>query len=289
LNGQQQQVTADFDFICDLPSFHDFSFQNTIAAVDPHVIDGNSNNNTRTASITDTGEGEVDAEILSMDLTGSAQPLAGVPFTITVDEDVAFTDVDALPDAFFNVFFEVDVPSLPPDCTVDPLDDVVRSELDEGLTTTVSADFEVTCTQVSSHEISFTNTITSVDQHVYDVDSLNDTRTETFQFSVLHQCNGLLSTIVGTPASETINGTSGIDVIVALAGNDTIKGRAGNDVICAGPGDDRVYGGDGADLIFGEGGNDVVYGNAGEDEILGGDGNDRLKGDEDNDIGVMTK
>jgi M6 family metalloprotease-like protein len=97
------------------------------------------------------------------------------------------------------------------------------------------------------------------------------------------QCNGIATTIVGTPDSDILQGTEGDDVINGMAGDDVIYGLRGNDIICGGWGSDIIEGGDGDDLLFGNRGRDIILGNEGNDELIGGIGDDKLDGGDGND------
>lgn len=92
------------------------------------------------------------------------------------------------------------------------------------------------------------------------------------------KCNGLVATIIGTPADDMVNGTPGPDIIVGLAGNDVIRGLGGDDLICGGLGNDRNIGGPGDDQLFGGPGNDILRGNKGNDLLNGGKGKNFLDG-----------
>ncbi len=105
---------------------------------------------------------------------------------------------------------------------------------------------------------------------------------------VVHICNGVEATIVGTAGPDDLVGTPGPDVIAGLQGHDTIRGLGGDDIICGGRGADFIYGGDGFDIIFGAQGNDVIHAANGDSEseradvrgarIFGGAGNDWIVG-----------
>ena len=99
-----------------------------------------------------------------------------------------------------------------------------------------------------------------------------------FELEAVITCNGLVPTILGTPAADVVEGTPGNDVIVAFDGDDVILGKGGDDTISAGLGDDLVHGGSDKDRVFGEEGNDTVVGGKGNDRLYGGPGADVLRG-----------
>lgn len=98
------------------------------------------------------------------------------------------------------------------------------------------------------------------------------------------QCDGMLGTIIGTPAANIINGSSGPDVILGLSGNDAINGFAGDDRICGGNSKDTLNGGDGNDRLFADSGQgNILNGGLGNDYLKGGPANDFLNGNDGND------
>lgn len=92
------------------------------------------------------------------------------------------------------------------------------------------------------------------------------------------QCNGRVTTQVGTDGPDELTGTSGADVIAGLNGDDTIGGLEGNDVICGGVGADSLVGDAGNDSLLGEDGNDRLFGSGGNDALNGGAGQDQCNG-----------
>lgn len=95
---------------------------------------------------------------------------------------------------------------------------------------------------------------------------------------VVHSCNGLEATHVGTNGPDVLIGTLGVDVIVGLGGDDIIRGLSGNDHLCGNGGNDTIYGGFGQDFIDGGNQDDYLLGLGGGDTILGGSGNDAISG-----------
>jgi Ca2+-binding RTX toxin-like protein len=117
----------------------------------------------------------------------------------------------------------------------------------------------------------------------------------------LHDCEGLVPNIIGTPGDDELGGTDEPDVIIGLAGSDDIEGMGGDDTICGGPGHDdligglgddvlsgeegmdHLWGGDGDDLLKGGPETDIAYGGPGNDKVRGGGGGDFLYGQEGSD------
>lgn len=91
-------------------------------------------------------------------------------------------------------------------------------------------------------------------------------------------CNGLVTTMVGTPQNDVLVGTEGPDVIAGFSGNDRISGLEGDDVICGNGGADRLWGGPGNNVLLGEAGNDLLFGNPHDDTLDGGDDVDECNG-----------
>jgi hypothetical protein len=92
------------------------------------------------------------------------------------------------------------------------------------------------------------------------------------------QCNGRVTTQVGTDGPDELSGTAGVDVIAGLNGDDAIGGLEGNDVICGGGGADSLVAGAGNDSLLGEDDNDTLFGNGGNDALNGGAGQDQCNG-----------
>lgn len=87
-------------------------------------------------------------------------------------------------------------------------------------------------------------------------------------------CQGISSTIVGTPGGDNLTGTPGRDIASLLGGQDTFRGAAGNDTVCGGPGDDKLVGQDGNDKLIGGGDDDYLSGGRNTDTCAGGPGVD---------------
>ncbi len=149
-------------------------------------------------------------------------------------------------------------------------------------------------------------THTYPDPGTYSVDLLvrddeGGTGDDAFTLTVVPRCEGVPSTVVGTPGDDELHGTSGRDVVFADAGDDDIRTGDDNDLICAGPGEDRtagragndivfdatgdgsLIGGPGHDVLLGEGDDDAMRGGAGVDFLEGGSGTDWFHGGSGND------
>jgi Ca2+-binding RTX toxin-like protein len=83
---------------------------------------------------------------------------------------------------------------------------------------------------------------------------------------------------VGSDSRDTLTGTSEADMIFGKNGNDTINALEGNDLICGGNGAGTMSGGAGDDTLDGAKGNDVLRGDEGKDILRGGSGDDTLTG-----------
>lgn len=96
------------------------------------------------------------------------------------------------------------------------------------------------------------------------------------------RCDGVRTTIAGTPADDEIRGTPGRDVVQALAGKDRVWGLGGDDLLCGGRGGDRLYGGPNDDKVIAARGADRVRGGGGNDFVDVADaigGNDFVSGE----------
>ena len=104
-------------------------------------------------------------------------------------------------------------------------------------------------------------------------------------FPIAHYSMGeLLSTMVGTSASDWLEAPRVGATVMGGGGNDTLLGSNTNDTLRGDGGHDSLIGAYGDDSLVGGSGNNRMRGGWGRDTLVGGSGHDIMMGDQDDDV-----
>jgi hypothetical protein len=177
-------VTLDQDYTltCSSPSFHTFTWNDSIVANTLHVKDPNPNNNSATVSITNPVTTTADPKVVSVNVGAPASVASGTNFNVTVNGSVhnngPFGPVSGT--ATLNL-------SVPADCTKVPAGSQSTGvNLPTSTATPVSASWLVNCSSPSNHQFDGSVDLsTSLPLHVSDANTENDSGGGTATTAVL--------------------------------------------------------------------------------------------------------
>ena len=157
---------------CSQPSFHDFSWSDSISITTLHVRDTNPNNNSATLPVTVPVVSTADVEATGVVITPPAAPVTiGTNFNVTVSGSVhnqgALNSVDS------NVTIGL---SVPPDCSKTPSGTQSQVvSLPVSMTTQINKTWLVNCSNSSNHQFDASvDAVPSLPLHVTDPSSQNN-------------------------------------------------------------------------------------------------------------------
>jgi hypothetical protein len=173
----QTNIAQVWSVVCNSPSFHDFSADNTLSVTSLHVYDPDGSNNSGSANLTVAATANADVKITAMTVNAPTNADVNTSFAVTVDETLhnngPYGPVDVT-----VIFTPTGVPA---DCTITPdtAADLVRQvTLLVSQAQVVTANWTATCTDPSFHDITFTNDIVIKDAHVSDNSPSDNTATD---------------------------------------------------------------------------------------------------------------
>lgn len=207
-----------FSITCQNPSFHTFTFSDSVSITELHVEDPNPANNSGSISLTIPVTANADLAVTNVSITGLGSQIdvsQNVPITITAT--VTNNGPQDLNDVDVTVTASV---SGPGPCTLTPNSTTANVSLASGASTNITLNTTLHCPEPSNHLISVTADATLNDQHVSDPDTTNNTGTASQGFAAIAYSDLKISSSVAVDDLPT----AGIQVLIQpSAGTVTIS------------------------------------------------------------------
>ncbi len=184
--GESHRRRVTFTVNCDLPSTHDFRFEDELEVLDGRLTDTNPSNNLRTAAQQHPVWAETDLSTQTQ-LVCPTSTEVGVPITCDLRVDVTNVGYGPLDG---TVGVDLAQTRGPDDCTLSPASlSLPARALADGETRRLHEAVSVECGYRSFHAIDATSKVTADDEHVEDTSPGNDGSSARAEFAVFHDAD----------------------------------------------------------------------------------------------------
>jgi hypothetical protein len=232
-------VTLDqnFDMLCNSPSFHTFTWSDSITVNDVHVRDPNPNNNSATISITNPVSTTADPKITAVAVNAPATIASGTNFNVTVEgtahNNGPYGPISASATTSLSV---------PADCTKVPGGSQSTAGLNLVTSTATSTGVKswlVNCTNPSNHQFDGTVTLNpTLPLHVTDSAPENNTAggMDTTAVSSVQDKDMTSLSAQQEPAGADLDGVAAVEDRLCADAGDANNDAADVTVVAAVPG-----------------------------------------------------